>query len=254
MATSALVTHCGARVVTREELDAIAAPAPTATWFPVRHGTVIDTVTRLLGDAGFRINGVKYAVARNDARMFAVMDLVAAVATGVNLAVGIRNSTDKSLPLGFVAGNHVFVCDNLCFRSELLVARKHTRFGATRFEEAILRATKSLVQFQEVEYQRIKRFQQTDMPDVQAESILLRAYEEGIVSHRLLPRVIQEWRKPSFEDFTDRTAWSLINAFTTILGDRLKSNPQQFAATTVALQALFDKALGATALVDPTAA
>ena len=79
MVTSSLLTHCGARVVTRDELNAIEAPAPTATWFPVKHGTVIDTVTRLLGDAGFQINGVKYAVTRNDARMFAVMDLVAAV-------------------------------------------------------------------------------------------------------------------------------------------------------------------------------
>lgn len=252
--TTSLVTHCGARVVTREELNAIEAPAPTATWFPVKHGVVIDTVTRLLGDAGFVINGVKYAVTRNDARMFAVMDLVAAVATGVNLAVGIRNSTDKSLPLGFVAGNHVFVCDNLCFRSELLVARKHTRFGATRFEEAILQATKALTQFREVEYQRIKTMQNTLLPDMRAESILLRSYEEGIVSHRLLPRVIQEWRAPSFVDFTDRTAWSLLNAFTTILGERLKSNPQQFAATTVALQALFDRALSMTAPGDPAGA
>ena len=253
MSTS-LVAHCGGRIVTREELNAIEAPSPTATWFPVKHGLVIDTVTRLLGDAGFQINGVKYAVSRNDARMFAVVDLVAAVATGVNLAVGIRNSTDKSLPLGFVAGNHVFVCDNLCFRSELLVARKHTRFGSTRFEEAILLATKSLVQFQEVEYQRIKKLQNTLLPDVQADSILLNAYEEGIVSHRLLPRVIHEWRAPSFVDFTDRTAWSLLNAFTTVLGGRLESNPQKFAATTVALQSLFDKALSLTALVDPAAA
>src|SRR4051812_22884309 len=68
-------------------------------------------------------------LSRGDARLFATVDLGSPLATGVTLAVGIRNSFDKSLPLGFVAGNRVFVCDNLAFRSDLSVKRKHTRFG-----------------------------------------------------------------------------------------------------------------------------
>ena len=44
MASSQLVLHCGARAVPREELDRIAAPPPTNTWFPIRHAEVVDTV------------------------------------------------------------------------------------------------------------------------------------------------------------------------------------------------------------------
>ena len=33
---------------------------------------------------------------------------------------------------------------------------------------------------------------------------MLRAYERDIVSHRLLPRVIAEYRQPSFEEFGTR--------------------------------------------------
>lgn len=40
----------------------------------------------------------------------------------------------------------VFVCYNLAFRSELLVRRKHTRFGHTRFVEAIAQAVGTLEQ------------------------------------------------------------------------------------------------------------
>ena len=44
MSTSTLITHCGAREVSREELDKVEAPPATASWFPVNHATVIDTV------------------------------------------------------------------------------------------------------------------------------------------------------------------------------------------------------------------
>ena len=53
--------------------------------------------------------------------------------------------------------------------------------------------------------------------------------------------VLKEWREPSFEDFRERTAWSLLNAFTTVLGARLGSNPQQYAALTMKLQDHLDK-------------
>jgi hypothetical protein len=123
-AKSALVLHCGAREVTREELARVPTPAATETWFPVSHDTCVSTVQRSLTDAGFEIRSLRFGLARNDARLFATVDLASPLATGVSLAVGIRNSLDKSLPLGFVAGNRVFVCDNLAFRSELSVKRK----------------------------------------------------------------------------------------------------------------------------------
>src|SRR4029077_14268488 len=119
------------------------------------HGEVSDRVTKSLGDAGFEVAKARYGLSRNDARMFATLDLATPVASGVSLSVGVRNSLDKSLPLGFVAGSRVFVCDNLAFRSELLVRRNHTRNGALRFQEAICQAVQSLQQFKEVEGERI---------------------------------------------------------------------------------------------------
>jgi hypothetical protein len=126
----------------------------------------------------------------------------------------------------------------------MVVKRKHTRFGHERFGEAIIQAIKNLVQFRAHEAERIKRLQQADIDDRFAESLMLRAYERQLVSHRALPGVIREWRSPSFEEFQDRTAWSLLQAFTTILADRQKSNPQAHAALTMRLGGLFDETLG----------
>ena len=209
------------------------------------HFTTVDTVEKSLNDAGFVVRSSNYGLSRNDARMFATMDLEAPLATGVTLAVGIRNSLDKSFPLGFIAGSRVFVCDNLAFRSELLVKRKHTRFGEMRFSEAIAQAVQTLGQFKEQESARIKRLQVREIDDIEAESYMLRAFERGVVSHRLLPNVIREWRQPSYEDFAElKNAWRLFNAFTTALMPRAKSNPQHHAALTMKLGALLDNGNG----------
>jgi len=244
-ARSDLITHCGARVVTREELNGVEAPPATATWFPVKHAAVIDAVSDTLAGAGFAVRAAKFALSRGDARMFSTIDLDSPLASGVSLAVGVRNSTDKSFPLGFCAGSKVFVCDNLAFRSDLLVRRKHTRFGRDRFEEAIAQAVQSLDGFRKAESERIRRFQLTELSDQAAESAILRGYEQGLVTHRQLPGVIKEWREPSFAEFEPRTFWSLLNAFTTALAGVHAANPQRFCALTMGLQAFLGKAANA---------
>src|SRR5262245_27347393 len=119
---STLVTHCGARMVTREQLAVVPTPAPTRTWFPVGHLKVLTTVEETLRAGGFMPRRESLALSRHGARFFATIDLESELANGVSLAVGIRNSLDKSLPIGFCAGSRVFICDNLAFRAEVTVA------------------------------------------------------------------------------------------------------------------------------------
>src|SRR5262249_54211533 len=122
MATSSLVLHRGARPVTEEELRQFRAPPPEGQWYPVSHSRVVETVKATLRAAGYEIRKEQFGLMRDGgSRFFGTLDLRTPIASGVTLAVGIRNSVDKSFPLGFCAGNRVFVCDNLAFRSELLV-------------------------------------------------------------------------------------------------------------------------------------
>lgn len=243
MSTTTLVTHCGAREVSREELNQIEAPPPTQTWFPVRHSTVVESVSDLLQAGGFQIQKATYALSRQNARMFATLDLATSLCPGVSLAVGLRNSTDQSFPLGFCAGSRVFLCDNLAFRADLLVARKHTRFGQDRFREAIAQAVGSLGQFQQVEGDRIRRFQELTLSDERAESLILRSFERGFVSYRSLPSVIQEWRQPSHDFGSEPSLWRLFNAWTTVLSLVAKRSPQRFASLTMDLQRMLDEHL-----------
>jgi hypothetical protein len=75
---------------------------------------------------------------------------------------------------------------------------------------------------------------------VLAESLILRAWERGIISSPQLPLILKAWRQPEQLDFRERTAWSLFNAFTTVLTRRAVTNPPVFVAATMRLHHLLE--------------
>jgi hypothetical protein len=137
-----------------------------------------------------------------------------------------------------VCGSRVFVCDNLAFSSEIVIARRHTRFGELRFNEAVSKAVLGLHEYQASAQQRIAQLQNWELEPLEADSLLLKSFETGIVSSRMLPAVIAAWRNPEHVEFQPRTGWSLLNAYTGVLKDRQKSSPQEAALQTIQLQRL----------------
>jgi hypothetical protein len=238
MAGSDLFLHAGGQLVSEEELAAVQAPPPEGRWFPIAHHDVLRKVKETLADAGYQVQGQKLGLARKGQRFFGTLDLATTLVSGVTLAVGVRNSTDKSFPLAFCAGSRVFVCDNLSFQAELLVSRKHTRFGGEHFASAIATAVTALESFRANEAQRLRVMMHTEVRSEVADSLILRSFEKGIISTHQLPGVLKEWRTPSFEEFAPRTAWSLLNAFTAVLRDRATTNPQAFTVQTMRLNHL----------------
>ena len=233
-----LINHCGATVVSKEDLQTIDAPRPTETWFPVRHQDVLTCVEETLHKSGFQIRKSQLSVSNSNHRFFGVLDIEAPLVEGVTLSVGVRNSNDKSFPIGFCVGNRTFVCDNLSFSSEVVITKRHTRFGSDRYQEGVAAAIERLNEYRELETQRILKLQATALPDASAESEVLRAWEKDIVGTRLLRPLLAEWRKPSFEEFNDRTAWSMLAAFTHIVKSRQRRYPNRTALDVMQFQSL----------------
>lgn len=237
-ASGTLINHCGAKLVTKGDLEVIPAPPPTDTWYPVRHLDVLDGVEETLGNAGFEIRKYQLSVSHAKQRFFGVLDIATPLADGVSLSIGVRNSNDKTFPIGFCVGNRTFVCDNLAFSAEIVISKRHTRFGSDRFREGIAAAVGQLHDYRTLEAQRIEQLQATVLPDQAAESLVLRAWEQGLIGTRLLRPLLDEWRKPTYEDFTDRTAWSMLSAFTHIAKDRQQHYPNKAAWEVMQFQAL----------------
>ena len=118
------------------------------------------------------------------------------------------------------------------------ISKRHTRFGSDRFKEGIATAIGSLNDYRVVEAQRIAILQSQSLADNTAESIVLRAWEQGLVGTRLLRPLLDEWRQPSFEEFRHRTAWSMLAAFTHIAKERQRRYPQKAAWEVMQFQAL----------------
>ncbi len=243
MAGQELILHAGGRQVLEPELIDLRhqLPEATRTYHPVAHIDVLDATRNALQADGFKIARERFALAKNDNRFFGVLDLESEIVPGVALSVGVRNSVDKSYPIGFCCGSRVFVCDNLAFTSEIVVAKKHTRFGRQRFEEGICNAVGMLEAFRGNEAAWIEKSRGRELSAEAADSYILRSFEEEIISSRELPDLLARWRElngEKLEPAGEPTLWSLFNCFTAEIGARNVNAPQKLAAKTMRLKGL----------------
>jgi hypothetical protein len=84
---------------------------------------VLSYAERALEESGYAVDRSSLALSRDDARFFGTLTLHTPLSDGVGLAVGLRSSLDKSISLQWCCGSRVFVCDNLAFSAETVVAR-----------------------------------------------------------------------------------------------------------------------------------
>jgi hypothetical protein len=236
---SDLTLQMGARLVEEAELADHKVPHRKGRWYPIAHHAVLMRVKEALREAGYEVQKQQLALDRDDKRFFGTLDLATNLASGVYLAVCVRNIVDRWFPLCFRVGWRVYLCDNLAYRSELFLAeRGRGRYGEQRLAADIAEAVSRLGSFREVEGKWLRVLMEKELRPEAADSFILRAFETGIVGAHDLPAVIREWRRPSFEEFEERTAWSLLNAFTSVLRDRAKTQPECFVLETMRLNAL----------------
>src|SRR4051812_42192182 len=97
VANATLMCHRGAREVSRDELALVPCPPSEGRWRPVPHAQVLDYAEHALSAAGYAVEKESLALSKDQARFFGTLTLRTPVANGVNLAVGLRSSTDKSI-------------------------------------------------------------------------------------------------------------------------------------------------------------
>ena len=132
-----IMLHCGASAATRDQVFDAATPDATETHYPLPHGALIEVIETHVRASGFEIATEEYGLWKDGARMFGVWGLT--TGNGVEhedfqLVMGVRNSHDKAFSAGLAVGSRVFVCDNLAFSSEIVIARSSLlKYTFTRF-------------------------------------------------------------------------------------------------------------------------
>ena len=214
-----LCLHCGAAEVPRKALAAVPTPAPTETWRPIPHEEYVRQVEWELPRYGLDVVNAAYALTHDGGRFFGLLQVTR---NGLensehSLVVGLRNSHDKTLTAGLVAGSQVFVCDNLAFSGEVSVSRKHTSFITMDLPGLIGNAVGRLLGLFQTQDQRVARYRATQLSDAAAHDLTVQALDARVICASKIPRVLKEWREPIHEAFRPRTTWSWFNAVTEAL-------------------------------------
>jgi hypothetical protein len=238
-----LILHCGGREVPREQLMTCPTPPATDTWTPVPHFALLRQVETILAQGDLEIRHQAHALSPGGLRYFGLMGIAGADDSDHGLVIGLRNSHDKSFPAAIAVGSCVFVCDNLAFSSEVVIARRHTRFITRDLPELICRALAQVGDLRRRQDQRIDTYKRSQLTDRDAHDLFIRAVDARVLPVTALPRAVGEWRQPTHPEFTEdgRSAWRWFNAITeAIKGRSLDALPRR----TQRLHGLLDTACG----------
>ena len=237
-----LILHCGAQAVDRVQVARVTTPRPTPTWQPLPHISLVETVEDALRSTGLKIGSQVHSLNEDGSRYFGLAEVHNGHdADDYAMVVGIRNSHDKSFPVGLLAGTNILICDNLAFSGEVRLMRKHTSNLLRDLPQLVSHGVGRLYDLFGHQSQRIEAYKNYRIRDKSAHDLIIRgALDVGACTNRMIPAIVKEWREPRHPEFSERSAWSLFNAFT----ETLKGNLTELPKRTQALHALFDTAVG----------
>src|SRR5512143_3036798 len=93
---------------------------------------------RVLNRAGMHIEKESFAIRRDGSMLFGVMQLAYGETPDGIAALGLRTANNKTMSLQICAGLNVFVCDNMCFRGDLIALRRKHTSGLNLREELMI--------------------------------------------------------------------------------------------------------------------
>jgi len=229
-------------LITVDQLREVETPEPEGRFHPIPHAHLYDTARELLTTGGNVITREQHAVSNDGDLYFSLLD----VTNGSNnpdygRVVGLRNSHNKMFSASLIAGNQVFVCDNLSFTGEIKVGRKHTRYINRDLPRLINLATAKMGEAWVNQEERVSSYKDCSLSREEVHDIVCTALRAGALPSSKIGPVLKEYDEPRHEEFEPRTAWSLFNAVTEI-GKEWPINT--LTDRTIRLQGQLDRRVG----------
>lgn len=239
MSAANLVVHAGGWNATEEEVNAVPVPEHTKTYTPIPHGRLIEQLQSILPRQGMKLERLQLALSNKGERLFGVADVVNG--TGQpdwGIAIGFRNSYDRSFALNMCAGSRVFVCDNLAFHGEVTMRHRHVGMLDAELPSLVSDLVHGVAVFKGEVAAQVDALKGAELDDRGAHDLVCRSIRAGVFPARAIPLVLDEWHEPKHEEFRPRTAWSLFNAFTEAAKVR---TPELQMRSTLSLNAMFNQ-------------
>jgi hypothetical protein len=246
-----IILHCGGRQVTRDELASFITPRATETHIPVAHLELLEMAEtsmrqfglEIAGETSLAINSPKQGGKEIEAAHFFGVIPLKSEGADWQIVAGLRNSHDKRFPAAITLGSRVFVCDNLAFSGEIVLARRHTKNIMRDLPRVMSDAMSRLIKRKNNDAIRFEAYRGREVTDIQAHDLICRSILTEALPKTKVREVLDEWASPRHAEFGDRTMFSLFNAFTeTYKGTNAFDGT--LALRTTRLQTLFDCEIG----------
>jgi hypothetical protein len=208
-------SHCNSDIVTREQLRALPPVPGTSTFQPIQHIALVEGLEKALANRGLKAAGEQYALRRDGLMLFGVLKIAHRETSEFITALGIRQALNRTMSIQMCAGASVFVCDNLCFRGDMIVLKQRHDWSFSITAE-LTGAVGRWQQHADILVDEINTLKNRTLSNIEAKAMICDVFTQGIMPSRFLSEVVKEYLEPRHEEFAPRTAWSLNNAFTEV--------------------------------------
>ena len=221
MHTVELCLHTGETDrVTRDALRALPLPQPLSRRHrPVPHIELVEALQEQLDRRGLVITREQLALRRDGQRLFGTMDLTwqaqEPAAGDEGLALGLRQGNDLSYAIEIVAGQRVFVCDNLALYGEVIaVRRKHT--AGLRLQEELAAGIDRYLEYVGRLVDGIAALKEREIANEDAKRAIYDVFAQRILPLRFFDDVDRAYFRPEADwaDCHSRSLWAVHNACT----------------------------------------
>lgn len=226
-----------------EQLMGVETPIATESHMPIPHHSLVVLTRAAIEAAGLTILQEEHALHRDGLRYFGGFALTGAGIDGADrqVVLGLRNAHDKSFAAAVCIGNRMLVCDNLCFASDVKLARRHTVNILADLPRVLADAVGRVVSHWNDMTLRIERYKEVEISVKDAADLLVKLVDSKAFPSRDIYNAIQEFRNPRHDEFKGETLWSLYNSVTENLkGGDLSKLPFR----TMTTQSIFDRIAG----------
>ena len=222
-----------------------ATPDGTDSHTPIPHFSLVDDTHAALERAGLEVEQEEHALARGGLRYFGGFALKGndIKADDRRLVLGLRNAHDKSFAASVCIGNQMMVCENLCFSSDVKLARRHTKNIVADLPRVLSSAISRVVSHWSDMGKRIDAYKGIEVAKANAADMIIDLVDAKAFPARDVYKAVKEFETPRHDEFKGGSLWTLYNGITEHLkGGDLSKLPQR----TMTVQSVFDKLAGHT--------
>lgn len=198
------------------ELSLLATPIPkrTDTYSPVPHRDIILEIQEQMDRRNMSVSNKQYRSARNGQRVIGYFD-VNSGDSDMGFRFGFKNSYDKSMSLGMVAGNTIWICSNGMMSGSIQFVRKHTGEILQEIRQKINETLDKLEIVFDTHKRDKERMESIELNDMQRNSILGSLFfEKNVLTPHQTPIIKKELENPEYPEFRNDNLWGVYNKIT----------------------------------------